>query len=63
MESFKSDSSGEVAAKALYKLGVSLGKLQKIEEACKVLLDVELLFPKNKIVLDANNEMQTLGCR
>lgn len=62
LESFKSDPSGEVAPKALYKLGVSLGKLQKIEEACKTLLEVGLLFSKNKIVLDANNEMQILGC-
>ena len=61
LESFKLEPNGKFAAKALMNVGISLGKMQKINEACNILSKVELRFPNNQIVEEAQNEMQILG--
>ena len=43
-------------------VGIGLGKLQKINEACNILSRVEVRFPWNQIVEEAQYEMQILGC-
>ncbi len=43
-------------------VGISLGKMQKINEACNILNRVEARFPRNQIVEEAQYEMQILGC-
>ena len=62
LESFKLEPDGKYAAKALMNVGISLGKMQKINEACNILNRVEARFPRNQIVEEAQYEMQILGC-
>lgn len=62
LESFKLEPDGKYAAKALMNVGISLGKMQKINEACNILSKVEIRFPNNPIVEEAQNEMQLFGC-
>ena len=62
LESFQINPDGKHAAKALMNVGISLGKMQKINEACNILSKVELRFPRNAIVEEAQSEMQILGC-
>ena len=62
LESFRSEPDGKYAAKALMNVGMSLGKMQKIDEACNILSRVEIRFPRNRIVEEVQYEMQILGC-
>jgi len=62
LESFKIEPDGKHAAKALMNTGISLAKMQKINEACNILRRVEARFPRNQIVEETQNEMQILGC-
>jgi len=62
LESFRLEPNGKYAAKALMNVGMSLGKMQKINEACNILSRVETRFPRNQIVEEAQYEMQILGC-
>ena len=62
LESFRLEPDGKHAAKALMNVGMSLGKMQKINEACNILSKVEIRFPRNQIVEEAQYEMQILGC-
>jgi len=62
LESFRLEPDGKYAAKALMNVGVSLGKMQKINEACNILSRVELRFPKSEVVKEAKYEMQLFGC-
>jgi TolA-binding protein/Skp family chaperone for outer membrane proteins len=62
LESFRLEPEGKHAAKALMNVGMSLGKMQKINEACNILSKVEIRFPRNQIVEEAQYEMQILGC-
>ena len=62
LESFRLEPDGKHAAKALMNVGMSLGKMQKINEACNILSRVEIRFPRNQIVEEAQYEMQILGC-
>ena len=62
LESFKLEPDGKYAAKALMNVGVSLGKMQKINEACNILSRVELRFPESEVVKEAKYEMQLFGC-
>lgn len=63
LDLFSSDSDGPVAAQALYRLGRSLGRLGKIEEACVTLAEVEIRFPQSDSVLEAQSSMRELGCQ
>jgi TolA-binding protein len=62
LESFQLNPNGTHAAKALMNVGIGLGKMQKINEACNILSRVEVRFPRNQIVEEAQYEMQILGC-
>ena len=62
LESFRIEPDGKHAAKALMNTGISLAKLQKINEACNILKRVEIRFPRNQIIEETQNEMQILGC-
>jgi TolA-binding protein len=62
LESFRLEPDGKYAAKALMNVGVSLGKMQKINEACNILSRVEPRFPESEVVKEAKYEMQLFGC-
>ena len=63
LEAFSSDPSGPKAPDALFKLGSSLGKIGQTQDACLTLAEVNVRFPGNPAVLDAQTEMQALGCQ
>lgn len=62
LDSFSSAPTGKIAPQALFKLGQSLGKLNKTSEACQTLSEVEVRFPADAMVTSADQEMQQLGC-
>jgi len=62
LKSFSGAPDGARAPHALYKLGVSLGKLGQTNEACVTLAEVEARFAQSPAVLLANSAMQNLGC-
>lgn len=62
LASFTGDSTGPVAAEALFKLGSSLGKLGQTSQACVTLGEVSVRFPNAAAVVDAGREMSSLGC-
>jgi tol-pal system protein YbgF len=62
LDSFSSNTNGKTAPKALYSLGVSLGKLNKTSEACQTLSEVSARYPSDAATSDATNEMAKLGC-
>lgn len=62
LESFSGSPSGATAPDALYRLGVSLGKLGQINEACISLGEVGVRFPGAAVVIDARSAMQSLNC-
>ncbi len=63
LESFSGDPTGAKAPDALFKLGSSLGKIGQTQDACLTLAEVNVRFPGNAAVTDAQMEMQTLGCQ
>ncbi|MBR2655503.1 tol-pal system protein YbgF [Yoonia sp.] len=63
LESFSADPSGQRAPEALYKLGASLGAIGQTQDACLTLAEVNVRFPGNPAVSDAQTAMQNLGCR
>ena len=62
LKSYKLQKDGKYSAKALINVGISLGKMGKLNEACIMLSSIERQFPKNQIVEEAQYEMQILGC-
>jgi tol-pal system protein YbgF len=62
LDSFSSSPNGQTAPKALYWLGLSLGKLDKVSESCQTLSEVGVRFPTDAVATDAANEMSKLGC-
>jgi TolA-binding protein len=62
LESFRLEPDGKYAAKALMNVGISLGKMQKINEACNILSRVEQRFPESEVLKEAKYEMQLFGC-
>lgn len=63
LEAFSGDPSGPKAPEALFKLGSSLGKIGQTQDACLTLAEVNVRFPGNPAVTDAEMAMQTLGCQ
>lgn len=63
LEAFSGDPSGPRAPDALFKLGASLGRIGQTQDACLTLAEVNVRFPGNAAVTDAQLEMQNLGCR
>lgn len=62
LDSFSGAPEGEVASKSLLRLGVSLGKLDKREQACKTLTEVASRYPDTPEVAEAAQEKSVLGC-
>jgi tol-pal system protein YbgF len=63
LEAFSGDPSGPKAPDALFRLGSSLGKIGQTQDACLTLAEVNVRFPGNPAVFDAQTEMQALGCQ
>jgi len=63
LDLFSDDPNGPVAADTLFRLGRSLGRLGKTEEACVTLAEVETRFPQADAVLEAQSSMRNLGCQ
>jgi TolA-binding protein len=51
-----------IAPEALTKLGVSLGALGKVAEACVTLSEVGARYPGSDMVLEAQSAGRNLGC-
>ncbi|VAV95749.1 Cell division coordinator CpoB [hydrothermal vent metagenome] len=62
LDLFSENNTGPMAAGALSRLGIVLGNLGKIEDACVTLGEVEARFPQSDAVLEANSAMRNLGC-
>ncbi len=62
LESFSGSPVGARAPDALYRLGLALGELGQINEACISLGEVGARFPHASAVSDASNAMLDLGC-
>ena len=63
LEAFSGDPASAVAPSALFKLGASLGQIGQTQDACLTLAEVDVRFPGNPAVIDAQQEMQALGCQ
>ncbi|MGF1551257.1 MAG: tol-pal system protein YbgF [Paracoccaceae bacterium] len=63
LDGFQADPDGERAAESLMRLGVSLGRLGRTEEACSTLDEVPRRFPgEDRVVEEAAGEAARLGC-
>jgi tol-pal system protein YbgF len=63
LASFSGDPTGAKAPDALFKLGASLGAIGQTQDACLTLAEVDVRFPGNPAVADAQAAMQSLGCQ
>ncbi|WP_296423632.1 tol-pal system protein YbgF [Yoonia sp.] len=63
LAAFSSEPTGIKAPDALFKLGASLGAIGQTQDACLTLAEVDVRFPGNPTVFDAQLEMQKLGCQ
>ncbi len=63
LEAFSADATGTHAPASLYKLGASLGAIGQTQDACLTLAEVNVRFPGNPAVNDAQLAMQNLGCQ
>ena len=61
---YKSDQTSAVGARNLYRLGVTLGRLGQVNEACLTLREVQQQFPQGpaEILEKARTEAETLAC-
>lgn len=61
---YKSEGSGAVAARSLYRLGVTLGRLGQVNEACLTLGEVRQRFAQGpaEVIEKARQEAESLGC-
>lgn len=62
LDSFTAAPEGERAPAALTALGVSLGRLGQVEEACLTLQEVAVRYPGDPSVAAAEAERRNLGC-
>ena len=63
LSAFSADPIGPRAPASLYKLGASLGAIGQTQDACLTLAEVDVRFPGDPAVLDAQLEMQRLNCQ
>ncbi|WP_342076749.1 tol-pal system protein YbgF [Yoonia sp. SS1-5] len=63
LAAFSADPTGPKAPDALFKLGSSLGVIGQTQDACLTLAEVNVRFPGNPTVTDAQQTMQSLGCQ
>ncbi len=62
LDSFTSAPDGERGPSALTQLGISLGQLGQVEEACVTLAEVSLRYPDSAAVAEAEAARVDLGC-
>ncbi len=62
LDLFSENDTGPMAPDALSRLGIVLGNLGKVEDACVTLGEVGVRFPQSDTVLEANSAMRNLGC-
>lgn len=63
LDLFSTAPEGPLAPDALFRLGRALGELDKSDEACVTLGEVESRFPGAGVVPDARQAMRDLGCQ
>lgn len=63
LDAFSGAPQDEQAPDALYKLGVSLGKLGQKSEACLTLAEVDSRYPDSDVLGEVASEKQSLGCQ
>ena len=63
LAAFSGDPTGQKAPDSLYKLGASLGAIGQTQDACLTLAEVDVRFPGDPAVTDAQLAMQNLGCQ
>ena len=63
LDAFSGAPEGPIAPKALYRLGVSLGQLGQVEEACLTLAEVENRYPGSEVASDVRSQRQALRCQ
>jgi TolA-binding protein len=63
LAAFSGEPTGARAPSALFKLGASLGRIGQTQDACLTLAEVNVRFPGDPAVQDAQMEMQALGCQ
>lgn len=63
LASFSADQAGTSAPNALLRLGVALGELGQVNEACATLAEVPNRFPGSEAANEATTERVTLGCQ
>lgn len=62
LDAFSGDPTGPRAPRSLYMLGVSLGRLGQVEEACLTLAEVNSRYPGDPVASEVAVERQTLNC-
>jgi tol-pal system protein YbgF len=62
LDGFSAHPEADVADETLYRLGLALGALDRIDAACPILADVELRFPASPYVSQARAKMGELSC-
>ncbi|MFP4305404.1 tetratricopeptide repeat protein [Rhodosalinus sp.] len=62
LDGFSAHPEAEVADETLYRLGLALGALDRVDAACPILADVELRFPASPYASRAQEEMGELSC-
>ncbi len=62
LEAFSGAPEGPVAAEALFRLGVALGGVGQVQDACVTLNEVAVRFPTSSFVAEAANARVGLGC-
>ncbi len=62
LDSFTAQPSGTYAPQALMRVGLSLGQLGKLDNACQTLNEVLVRYPDSAVVEQARSSQQDLGC-
>ena len=62
LDSFTVQPNGPFAARALTNVGLMLGQLGQVVEACRTLNEVVLRYPSDEALGSAQTGMQSLGC-
>lgn len=62
LDVFSANPNGSMAPEALYRLGASLSALGQVDAACQTLSQVEIRFPGNQYIPDAQSAMTAAGC-
>ena len=62
LDGFSAHPEAEVADETLYRLGLALAALDRVDAACPILADVELRFPGSPYVAEARTKMGELSC-